>query len=133
MVLATARALAGEALTPGDRRALRRCLELLRTAASSDLALRDLGMATLADATDTIAVLQAAGGSTEAAEQLRLLSRAIRKALQGDRSDETLTALAGLRDLFLAAGRASLAESVRGEQERERSPTWPPLTVSSDS
>lgn len=133
IVSAMGKVLRAQNFSPRDTEALKKCVSLLRVAAQSEIVLKPTAENALSESSATLAVIRAARPDEKGSADFRRLKDAVQDILQGDRSDGTLRNAEALRDLFLAANKASLDASIRGDYERQSSQLPIPSPASSNS
>ena len=124
VVVGASKLLHGADPDENDTVALHWALDLLDSAASTDLLFTMPSTQQLATGGGTVLAIRRAAHTAESEVALDRVRDGLEAALNGQRNDEVTKSIAGLRMLFAIVSRISLHAEVLSAGEREMSP-WP--------
>lgn len=128
VVVGASKLLHGTDPDKNDTDALRWALELLDSAASTEVVFAMPSSQQLATGGGTVSAIRRAARSSEAEVALDRVRDGLEAALKGHRGEEVAQSMAGLRMIFAVVSRISLQTEAQRASERETDP-WPPRST----
>jgi hypothetical protein len=133
VVMAISRLIHDQDLSEDDRTTLEHCRVLLNGMLSTDIPLARSGERRLGG-TNTVALLRKARmAQPQDAGDLASMIMAMDRLLAGERDGKSLEQAHKLRNIFLAVGKANLADMTRHDPRRDASDNWTGLIANSIS
>jgi hypothetical protein len=128
VVVGASKLLHGTEPDDSDNDALRWALELLDSAASTDVLFAMPSSRQLATGGGTVSAIRRAARSSKSELALDRVRDDLEAALNGRRDDQVVQSMAGLRMLFTIVSHIALQTEVQRASERETDP-WPPRST----
>lgn len=128
VVVGASKLLHGTDLDERDTDALRWALDVLHSAASTEVLFAMPSAQQLATGGATVSAIRRAARSAQSEVALDRVRDGLEAALKGRRDDEVVQSMAGLRMLFAIVSRIALQAEAQRASERETDP-WPPRST----